>query len=148
MTYFKTFILLVISLFLITGCGGEESNVANDLIMDNVDDISSDNLVSMGSFSGQNGYSTSGNVELYFNSISNQYTLIIDNFSTDNGPALFVYLSQGRFALNFENLGALKALNGRLRYDFSGNNFNPNFDHILIWCDQVAQSFGEARLNP
>ena len=144
----KKLVLTLPILFFLVACGsGGESNVAADQINDAVSDIDQSSLVFKGTITGQNGYNTTGDLEIYFNADTNQYSLILDNFSSDSGPALFVYLSQGRFALNFQNLGALKALNGRLRYDVSADQFDPNFDHVLIWCDQVAQSFGEAMFS-
>ena len=139
-------IFFVCCLFLIS-CGGDESNVAMENAMDSVDDLTSGTPTFSGSLVSQNGYTTEGDVQIFFDSDSNQYSLVIDNFSSDDGPALFVYLSQGPFALNFTNLGALKALNGRLRYDFPASQFDPEFDHVVIWCEQVSQSFGVAELS-
>ena len=148
MIQMRLFLLVFLAQFAFIGCGGGESGVASENVVESVDDLDTSTLVFRGSLSGQNGYSTTGDVEIFFDEDTNQYSLIIDNFATDDGPALFVYLSQGRFALNFENLGSLKALGGRLRYDFPADQFDPSFDHVLIWCDQVAQSFGEAQLTP
>ncbi len=141
-------ILFASNMMFLGGCGEVESNVANDVLNEEITDLESADIVFSGIMTGQNGYSTTGEISIYYKSDTDQYSLVLDNFSSDDGPALFVYLSQGNALGNAINLGALKALSGTVRYDFSGNQFDPAFDHVLVWCDRVSRNFGEARLEP
>ena len=148
MFYFKTILTLLFSVGLLTttGCANDESNVANDVLNEDINDLDPANIVLSGSLVGQNAYISRGDVELFFDSDTDTYSLVINDLSSDDGPALFVYLSQGPNAVNITNLGALKALSGTIRYDFPASQFDPAHDHVLIWCRQVSRSFGAAEL--
>jgi hypothetical protein len=75
-------------------------------------------------------------------------TLILrfENFKTDSGPGLYVYLSVDLEATEYIDLGALKSTEGDANYDIdSPVDFN-NYKYVLIWCEPFSVVFGYAEL--
>jgi len=139
---------LVIMCGVFVGCGVPQDTVPTTSISDDTSDIENDTLSKAGSFSSVNPYTVRGDAELFFNSVTNTYSLIMSDFTSSNGPDVRVYLSQGPGVSNFIDLGFLKSTNGEaIRYDFSGDRYDPNFDHVLIWCEDFSVTFGRAPLT-
>jgi hypothetical protein len=84
---------------------------------------------------------------LFFNQEDNIYSLVLEEFSTENGPRLEVYLASNSSASGFETLGLLRSTNGTLRYDFSPAQFREENNHVLIWCSEFNVNFGTAVLR-
>ncbi len=91
-----------------------------------------------------NGPSVSGTVKIY--ETNGKLSLALENFKTDNGPDLHVYLSQEMFPVNFIDLGKLKATSGNQVYDISGMPDFTKFKFALIHCQQFNHLFGSAQL--
>ena len=104
--------------------------------------------VRSGSFIGRNNYNVVGDVELLFDPVSDTYTLVLlNNFSSQSGPDLRVYLSTfGGVNADSASLGLLKSNNGSSSYTFSANDFNPSFSSVLIWCEAFSVLFAEASI--
>ena len=142
-------VLIILMGGLLVGCGssgealpsGSGSGV-EDSVDDSTDDIDTDNLQKTGVLTGFNGYAVSGDVELFYDSDTDMYSLVLSNFNSEIGPDLKVYLSEGATPSNFLNLGDLTALSGTVRYDFPGSSFDPLFDHVIIWCEDFSVTFG------
>lgn len=66
------------------------------------------------------------------------------NFTSDAGPALFVYLraANGQFV----NLGSLQSLSGNQSYPIPAGVDLSVFSTVEIWCDAVTATFGVAPL--
>jgi hypothetical protein len=106
-----------------------------------------DQLQVSGAFQSLGNYTVNGDVDLFYNSDTDTYSLVLSQFFSSNGPDLRVYLSEGAGINNSLNLGALTSTNGRLRYDFPASQFDPAFNYVLIWCEDFSVTFGQARLN-
>jgi hypothetical protein len=77
-----------------------------------------------------------------------------EDFSVDNGPDLFVYLSAapasaspGELGAAFVNLGALKGNIGNQNYEL-GKNVDPaGYRSVVIWCRRFSVAFAVAPLE-
>ena len=74
-------------------------------------------------------------------------TLRFENFSTENGPDLFVYLATDNSGKDFVNLGKLKATNGNFNYTIPANVNLEKYNHVLIWCRAFGVLFGSAEMR-
>lgn len=79
--------------------------------------------------------------------------LRLEDFATDNGPSLQVYLStapvdagHGAFDDDFVHLGALKGNIGNQNYDIPAGTDLDNYTTVVIWCDPFNVAFGAAAL--
>ena len=99
---FKFSMMVFFCSLYLSSCSAEE-NVPTEAAKADVDDLSEDNLVSQGTFSGDNGYNVSGVAELYFNPETEINSLVFKNFQSDNGINVDVYLAQDSAATNFTN---------------------------------------------
>jgi Electron transfer DM13 len=100
--------------------------------------------VAMGSFT-SNAHTTTGMVRVV-DSVGMRY-LVFDNFRTDNGPALRVWLSKNTGVSDYINLGNLKAVNGNFYYQLSTTQNTSAYNHVLIWCEAFSVLFGHAVLQ-
>lgn len=73
--------------------------------------------------------------------------LLLENFKTDAGPDLYVYLATNKTASAFINLGLLKATTGNQQYDISGMPDFSKYNFVLIWCQQFGVLFGAAEIK-
>jgi hypothetical protein len=143
--------LVVLFCFYAISCSDAGDNTPIQAVKDGVEDLDNSleniELVREGTFIGDSGYETSGTARLFLNSGTETYSLVLDNFRSDPGPNLDVYLAENDRASGFENLGDLKSTNGTLRYDFPASLFDPANDHVLIWCANASINFGTAVLR-
>ncbi len=93
-----------------------------------------------------NAHSTSGTVKVVVEASGKKF-LVFENFRTDNGPNLFVWLSPNTSGSPFQELGSLKAVNGNFSYELDASkNFSSN-NRVLIWCKPFSVLFGHAILQ-
>lgn len=100
------------------------------------------NLFTSGTFVA-NDHATSGSAKVYEK--DGKITLVFENFKTDNGPDLKVYLSKDLKASAFVDLGKLKSTNGNFNYATTANT--EEYRYVLIWCKQFSALFGNAELK-
>lgn len=86
---------------------------------------------------------------------SDQRFLRFENFETDNGPDLFVYLTTARADANsgdfgvegeFINLGRLKGNVGPQNYEIPVDANISEFATVVVWCDRFSVAFTAADL--
>lgn len=100
-------------------------------------------LVAQGDFM-SNVHTTSGNVKVYEK--EGKRTLVFENFKTDGGPDLRIYLSEDKAASkaveisNKVNLG-----NYFVELPTVADHTTQKF--VLIWCKQYSVLFGNAELK-
>jgi hypothetical protein len=82
------------------------------------------------------------------------YYVRLEDFSTENGPDLFVYLSsapataEGRdFVEDFVDLGALKGNIGNQNYVVPDDTDLSKYRSVVIWCRRFTSPFGAAPLQ-
>jgi len=145
---------ILLLMLMLVSCIESENTVSNVPGQDEVPQVSTGgaeasavSIVSTGSLSSRNGYFSTGDVTLFFNSDTGMYSLVVENLGSSNGPDVRVYLSEDSRASSFNNLGGLTSTQGTIRYDFPEDDFDPAQNILLIWCADINESFGEAQLN-
>lgn len=78
---------------------------------------------------------------------NNQYFLLLDSFSSSNGPDLYVYLSKEVQPVNYISLGRLQAVTGNQEYAISGSPEFSQYKYALIHCQRFNHLFGVAELR-
>jgi hypothetical protein len=73
--------------------------------------------------------------------------LRLEDFSSTNGPDLYVYLATDDRASEFVNLGQLKASKGNQNYEIPEGIDIEKYDKVLIWCKAFSVLFGSAELT-
>lgn len=95
----------------------------------------------------QNGpYGTVSGKGQVLKNADGSYAILLDSFSTSNGPDLFVYLSKQPTPIDFIEAGKLKATNGRQLYELSGKPDLELYKYICIHCRAFNHLFGYAKL--
>jgi hypothetical protein len=82
-------------------------------------------------------------------------TLRLENFATDNGPDLYVYLSAApdsndeQTVLNNEyvSLGQLKGNQGNQNYELPADLDVAAYNSVTVWCQQFSVNFTTAPLQ-
>jgi hypothetical protein len=102
-------------------------------------------VLATGSFI-SSAHTTSGTVKVTRDA-ANKTRLVFENFRTEDGPDLRVWLSPNNTGSPYQEAGILKALTGNFSYEL-----NSSFDHItnnrvLIWCEDFSVLFGYAVLQ-
>jgi len=105
-----------------------------------------------GSFIPLGRYSGAGTA-LVLNDGSEQRFLRFEDFSTDNGPDLDVYLvnsdamaDQGTFDDDFVDLGGLKGNIGDQNYEIPPDVDLSVYDTVVVWCVRFSTGFTAADL--
>jgi len=109
--------------------------------------------VAEGSFIPRGRYSGEGTA-LVLNDGSEQRFLRFENFSTDNGPDLNVYLTtsdanadSGTFDDDFIDLGNLKGNIGDQNYEIQPDVDLSRYDTVVVWCVRFSTPFTAADLT-
>lgn len=90
-------------------------------------------------------HTSSGTVKVVKDT-ANKIYLVFENFKTDNGPDLRVWLSPNNSGTPYKELGLLKAASGNFFYELDASvNYTSN-NRVLIWCKQFSVLFGYAVL--
>ena len=102
------------------------------------------NLYATGTFQ-SDAHPTSGTALIL--ETNTMFVLRLENFKTDSGPGLYVYISKDLEATDYINLGNLKATEGAFNYEIdSVIDFNT-YNNVLIWCEPASVLFGHAELT-
>ncbi|MCP9770186.1 hypothetical protein EGI22_19960 [Lacihabitans sp. LS3-19] len=142
--------LIFIFSLLLLSCGKNEmpSPDSNSQIDDSSAnmgmDFSTQKLLLEGTF--VNGaHPTSGKAKIYEAS-DGKKTLLLENFKTDAGPDLRIYIAEDKAITNFKEL-SMKVENGNKSYEIPSTVDLSKQKHILIWCKQFAVLFGHSELK-
>lgn len=87
---------------------------------------------------------TSGTVKIVKDAAGNQF-LSFENFKTDPGPDLRVYLAEDKAAKNFVEVAMLNKL-GTFSLPLQADAKPEQRKYVLIWCRQFSVLFGSAEL--
>ena len=73
--------------------------------------------------------------------------LSINNFKTDDGPKLLLYLTTDLDVNDYVDLGDLKGIEGDFEYDIPSNTDLMKYRYVVVWCVDFSVSFGHAELE-
>ncbi|MBI4095081.1 MAG: DM13 domain-containing protein [Candidatus Liptonbacteria bacterium] len=71
-----------------------------------------------------------------------------EDFLTDNGPRLHIYLSADLGADDFIDLGQIKATKGNVNYALPADTDTGKYRYVLVWCKPFSVLFSYAELKP
>ena len=100
-----------------------------------------------GQFSGSGRYDVSGDAIVLGNGTGQRF-LRFENFSSNNGPDLNVYLINPDDPNDFIDLGDLKGNIGEQNYELSPDIDLDRYSQVSIWCVRFGVGFGSADLAP
>jgi hypothetical protein len=135
----KTISAIMFLLFTIISCKKENTAGNAD------ENLPSGTVLTTGIFS-SNVHPTSGTVKIVQDAAGNRH-LIFENFRTDNGPDLRVWLSPNLTASPYVEIGVLKAVTGNFSYPLSPVINTSVNNRVLIWCEDFSVLFGNALLQ-
>jgi len=133
------FVAVWLVVVVLTGCKEDEPAPIVEML-----DLQNDSLLLTGVFQ-REVHATSGTVQLFRR--TDDQLLVLENFKTDNGPALYVYLSRDRSVSNSINLGELKSTSGTFSYSVDASVNSKEYPYVLIWCREFAVLFGSAQID-
>ena len=140
----KKIFLVFVVLFSIS-CSEDDDNTPTKPIDDSFDPMENGvTLLKQGIVTGV-GHTVSGTVKVYDD--AGKKVVVLDPFSSQNGPDLKVYLSTDQNATLYINLGALKSTSGKQSYDVTGTPDLDQYKYVLIWCQDFSVLFGKAELQ-
>jgi hypothetical protein len=136
-------LFIVLALIATASCGPEDATPTTP-VNDTFDEANA-TLLREGTWMGSGSYSVSGTAQIFDD--DGKKILLLNNFSSSNGPDLKVYLSTNSSASSFINLGNLKSTNGKHVYSIPDGTDIAQFKFALIWCQQFSVLFGKAETN-
>lgn len=113
-------------------------------------------VVKTGAFSGQNGYATSGGVEIVRDSTRTEFVLTKSDFRVSGGAGtITAWLTDATGATNL-NSSTTKVQVGTINSGFAGTYAFPipapglgSYSHVVMFCQAARINFGNAALqNP
>lgn len=111
-------------------------------VIETIPDAETNVLLLEGSFQSE-VHATSGSVKFFEATSGN--LLSLEDFKTDNGPDLYVYISKDKSVSNSVNLGKLKSTSGTFNYAIDASISLEDYPYVLIWCRDFAVLFGSAK---
>ncbi|UCH88137.1 MAG: DM13 domain-containing protein [Thermoplasmata archaeon] len=75
------------------------------------------------------------------------YILRFEDFESDTGPDIFIYLSADLNAEDYIDLGKIKAYKGNINYDVPSDTDFEKYNKVLVWCEPFEVVFGYAELD-
>lgn len=133
--------LLMLAMVLVLSACSKKNETAT---APGTDDVPAGSLVAQGTFT-SGAHATSGSVKIYDDNGTKK--LRLENFRTDNGPDLKVYLAKDINAVAFMNIANLRSVNGNQNYSLSGMPDFNQYRYVLIWCQQFGVLFGSAMIQ-
>lgn len=79
--------------------------------------------------------------------VDDRAILRLEDFKVTNGLDLYVYLSTGKDASDFVDLGRLKANIGNQNYELPEGVDLSKYGNVVIWCKSFSVYFGGAQLS-
>lgn len=133
-----SFSILVLAIMTTAGCSKKTPENLNEI-------LPLGTVIASGSFVSSR-HTTSGTVKVVMDA-SNKKKLVFENFQSDNGPDLRVWLSVNQNGSSYQEIGLLKAATGNFFYEMNADiNYTLN-NHVLIWCKDFSVLFGYAVLQ-
>lgn len=136
------YLLLVAS---IVSCSSEEDLAPTVPVVD-VDEgqVMNWTLIKTGTIRGI-GHTASGTASVYND--KGQLVVLLNPYSSQNGPDLKVYLSKDADASEYIRLGNLKSTMGSQSYTVLGTPDLNEYNYVHVWCERYTVVFARAELK-
>ena len=139
----KKLFLFLLVIGLTVGC----SNSNDDTMVVLSDDMSEDMMMTSNNFS-MGDFVSGAHLTTGKASVNLEKTILsLNNFKTDNGPRLLVYLATDASIVDYVDLGDLKGIDGNYTYTIPDNTDLEKYNRVDIWCVDFSVSFGHALLK-
>jgi len=136
---------IILFLLAFASCNEDENNTPTAPIDDDFDPTEMDaTFLKEGMLMGV-GHTVSGTVKVY--DVKSLKVIVLDPFTSQNGPDLKVYLSTDDKATKYLNLGALQSTVGKQSYEVNGMTDLDEYKFVLVWCQEFSVLFGKAELK-
>ncbi len=129
---------VILTSILTFSCKKEVTNAPSTTITDGL------TTIYQATFS-SSAHTTTGTVKLSKDAAGKKY-LVFDNFKTDSGPDLRVYLSEDLGASNYTEI-TNKVINGTYQLTVDNGVDTDKKRKVLIWCKAFSVLFGSADLK-
>ncbi|MEM9324494.1 MAG: DM13 domain-containing protein [Bacteroidota bacterium] len=97
---------------------------------------------------GLNGYDVTGSAILSATGSGALQLQLSEDFSVQNGPGLYLYLSNNRTNINGGvEISELRSNSGADIYNLPGTVELQDFSHVLVWCRPFGVGFGTGALE-
>ena len=90
-------------------------------------------------------HNTSGTAKVYEDKVKKR-TLVLENFKTDAGPDLHIYLAEDKSVTNFIQISD-KVQNGTILLQIPTEADLQRQNYVLIWCRKYSVLFGFALIE-
>lgn len=142
----KTLALLALVLFLVA-CQKETITSSFDNKSPQTDSSIQipENLIAKGTFQSA-VHTTSGVVKVYRDN-NQKKILLLEDFKTDPGPDLRIYLAEDKVLTNFIEVSDKVNTNGTYNVALPDNTDLKKQKYVLIWCKRFGVLFGSAELK-
>ncbi len=103
-------------------------------------------LLLSGTFVSSGSYTTTGNVKVYEDD-KKVRTLVFENFKTNNGPDLKIYMAEDNAITNFIQITDKVNINGSYTLPIPDGVDLKKQLTVVIWCKSFSRAFGSATLK-
>jgi hypothetical protein len=138
----KKYFALVFLAFL-SSCKPEDAVPEVNTFIDNFDSTKA-TLLKSGTLEGIN-HTASGTASVF--ETNGKKIVVLDPYSSQNGPDLKVYLSKDAEAAEYIRLGNLKATSGRQAYEVPGTPDITQYHYVHVWCEKYTVIFARAEVK-
>jgi hypothetical protein len=138
----KASILSALLLVVLLGCNEDDATPTKPI--DDDFDPTEATLLKSGTLVGV-GHTVSGTASLFQRNDS--LLVVLDPFSSQNGPDLKVYFSKDVRASSYLSLGALKSTTGKQTYFVPGKPAVTEYMFVHVWCEAFSVEFARAELK-
>jgi hypothetical protein len=135
--------LYTIWIFLAIACEPREATPTMPVDIDNFD-TSKATLIKQGILEGI-GHTASGTASIY--ETGGKHVIVLDPYSSQNGPDLKVYLSKDGDATSYIRLGQLKGISGKQSYEVPGMPDIDQYHFVHVWCEKYTVVFARAEVK-
>lgn len=136
-------IIVLIWVIWLTSCT-KNNGTSTETLRETIDTASA-KILKTGSFINSSGYTVSGKASILLK--DNVHSLALENFSSTNGPDLYVYISKQITPNAIVDLGRLKSTNGNQVYTLTTPFNISEYKYVIIYCKQFSRPFGTAELK-
>ncbi len=147
-----TIIIICVASILVSSCKKEKNFAPTTVLNETVDTtaamdstIITASLIFSGDFTSGPFGTVTGKAEVYKK--ANTYDVKLANFTTNNGPALHVYIAKEAMPVSYIDLGSLKSTAGNQVYSVPGIPDFKEYKYISIHCVTYNHLFGSALLK-